>query len=536
MSAFLELILSNALATAILAIMVSGICRFIQRPIVRNLLWLVVLVRLFLPPIWTIPIVGNVTSIPESHKSSTILREEVLAPEESFDYELFSNIETPSKPTIETDLPRSYEEPVGTVISNERNDLPLLLFGIWFVGSVSIAIRAWVRIRRFQRCMQNGVPAPDSIQDRVRELALRWGIGSPPEVWIVPGRIPPLVWAPFGSLRRSKILLPARLLPRLNDFQLDSILGHELSHLRRHDSWIRLLELMSILIYWWHPMLGWIRRQLRDAEEQCCDAYVVEHFGDRKSYATALVETVLFLDESAPPPLLTSGAAPIQHLQRRISMIMRDSGRNRFTRWSLLAALLFAFASLGVGPSFTQAQPDRKDPPRKEKALPPDEEVEDKIEIRRGDRKDPEPKVKVESRRRGNEEDIEQARRQVDEARRAFERANRALRDAEERLAQVEGRRGVEERRVEERRPPNPDRKIVPDRGRETPRSIALPDERRVDPPLREGDRLENLERQLQRLAQELETMRREMRRPDSRPENNRSIPKKENRDEPDRR
>ena len=52
-------------------------------------------------------------------------------------------------------------------------------------------------------------------------------------------------------------------------------------------------------LFWWHPLVWWVRHSLRDAEEQCCDAWVVWAFPDAaQSYAETLLETLDFLNRS----------------------------------------------------------------------------------------------------------------------------------------------------------------------------------------------------------------------------------------------
>ena len=67
------------------------------------------------------------------------------------------------------------------------------------------------------------------------------------------------------------------------------LLLHELAHLKRRDHWVRWLELVVAGLYWWHPVVWWARRALREAEEQCCDAWVVWAMPDRsRTYASCL--------------------------------------------------------------------------------------------------------------------------------------------------------------------------------------------------------------------------------------------------------
>lgn len=74
--------------------------------------------------------------------------------------------------------------------------------------------------------------------------------------------------------RRPLIALPARLIGELDDQQTSMVLAHELAHLRRRDHWVRGAELVISVLYWWNPMVAWVRRQLHEAEELCSDAWV----------------------------------------------------------------------------------------------------------------------------------------------------------------------------------------------------------------------------------------------------------------------
>ena len=56
--------------------------------------------------------------------------------------------------------------------------------------------------------------------------------------------------------------------------RLAMILAHELAHLRRRDHWVRAVELIVSTVYWWNPLVWVIRRQIHQAEDLCCDAWV----------------------------------------------------------------------------------------------------------------------------------------------------------------------------------------------------------------------------------------------------------------------
>ena len=136
-----------------------------------------------------------------------------------------------------------------------------------------------------------------------------------------------MLWA-VGGLPR--LLVPADF-SLSGEEQLDTLLVHELAHLRRRDHWVRVLEFVVMGLYWWHPVVWYARRELREAEEQCCDAWVVSTLPDAgRTYASALLDTLDFLSTApAAVPPLASGLGQIADLKRRLTMIMRGTRRVR---------------------------------------------------------------------------------------------------------------------------------------------------------------------------------------------------------------
>ena len=51
------------------------------------------------------------------------------------------------------------------------------------------------RIVRFQVLLARSTPGSDEIQDWVDELAANLGIGQPPRVWWIDGKLSPMLWA-----------------------------------------------------------------------------------------------------------------------------------------------------------------------------------------------------------------------------------------------------------------------------------------------------------------------------------------------------
>jgi hypothetical protein len=186
---------------------------------------------------------------------------------------------------------------------------------LWFV----VAGR---RIYCFQHLLRYGRIAPVPIQEQTRLLAQRLGLAHCPTVLLVPGRVSPLLWA-LG--RKACLVIPADLLERLGPEQRSSLLAHELAHARRRDHWVRWLEFAVSGLYWWLPVMWWARSQLQQAEEECCDAWVVWTLpAAAKAYAKALLQTVDFLDARPALPPVASGVGHVHFLKRRLTMIVRQ--------------------------------------------------------------------------------------------------------------------------------------------------------------------------------------------------------------------
>src|SRR5262249_5663188 len=134
---------------------------------------------------------------------------------------------------------------------------------------------------------------------------------------------------------------------------------------------VRWVELLALGLYWWNPVAWWARHGLREAEEQCCDAWVVWALPDAApAYAAALVEAAAFLSEArAALPAGASGVGHVRWPKRRCAGILRSGAPRKLSWPGLLFRLGLGAALLPLGAGWA-AQPPAKpgrdaDPPAK---------------------------------------------------------------------------------------------------------------------------------------------------------------------------
>ncbi len=76
---------------------------------------------------------------------------------------------------------------------------------------------------------------------------------------------------------RPKIYIPQNFLERTNLDYLESIIAHEMAHIKRRDDlWLKIQYLIQIL-YFFHPVVWYANRKIKLARECLCDRLVLSH-------------------------------------------------------------------------------------------------------------------------------------------------------------------------------------------------------------------------------------------------------------------
>ncbi len=175
-------------------------------------------------------------------------------------------------------------------------------------------------------------------------LAVSDKIGSPTQV----------------GLLNPVVVLPAPMVESRGQFE--SILTHELIHVKRWDCLYRLLAMVGMAFYWFNPLFHRVKHLLFEVQEQTCDDWTVTTTGNSESYADTLLNVATLL---RPRPAMALGmdmARPTQVMER-VNRIITLGGHvsPRVGRVSaLVLAVIFIGGATTIG-SLTTSKVDLND-------------------------------------------------------------------------------------------------------------------------------------------------------------------------------
>lgn len=168
------------------------------------------------------------------------------------------------------------------------SSLNVAAFGavIWMAGTLLYACFigfALIRLRLFTRKAR---PASFAME-RVDAIRHALNCRRTPDARVHPDVSIPMI---FGMIHPI-ILLPEAAASWPEE-RLESVLRHEIAHLKRGDLFIQKLMNLCVALYWFHPLVWVVAARLRKEREKACDDLVLTRWGDSSTYAASLLEVV----------------------------------------------------------------------------------------------------------------------------------------------------------------------------------------------------------------------------------------------------
>jgi beta-lactamase regulating signal transducer with metallopeptidase domain len=159
----------------------------------------------------------------------------------------------------------------------------------WCMGVAGLSLRlagGWLLVYRLKAMAD---PVHQGLQDRVDAIRERLGVRQTVQVFrsaLV--RVPMVV----GWLK-PVILIPGSLVMGIPAAELEALLAHELGHIRRYDYLVNGLQTFVETVFFFHPAVWWVSKQIRLEREHCCDDLALST-ADKITYTRALLELEQF--------------------------------------------------------------------------------------------------------------------------------------------------------------------------------------------------------------------------------------------------
>jgi beta-lactamase regulating signal transducer with metallopeptidase domain len=198
-----------------------------------------------------------------------------------------------------------------------------------------------------------------------------------------------------AGLVRPSIILPAAVVQGMHPQELVATLIHEFAHIKRRDQWMLLLQRLALVVFWPHPLVYYLNRELDGAREEVCDNHVLA-----ESRPTEYAETLLRLAGAClRAPKWGTGLAMFRRrhqLEARIRHLLDKQqdrkttlgGVQRVALVALMAVLVGAVSAIRVVSAFpnnsaSQAEPSGSATRSEARAVTQAEKEKERDEINR---------------------------------------------------------------------------------------------------------------------------------------------------------
>lgn len=189
-----------------------------------------------------------------------------------------------------------------------------ILYGMGLLAQVSLIATGFYKLNRLRQANRSCVPVgwQDVFENILLDLRISKRIGFYLSEYVHV----PLVIGYFKPI----VLFPVALATQLDFKQVEAILIHELSHIRRNDYLLNLVKTGIETLLFFNPFVWLSSRFVQIEREHACDDLVLELTGTPITYAHALLKLEL-LKVKDTPALSLAASGNSQHLYQRIKRI-----------------------------------------------------------------------------------------------------------------------------------------------------------------------------------------------------------------------
>ncbi|MCL2378676.1 MAG: M56 family metallopeptidase [Defluviitaleaceae bacterium] len=332
MAELLRAVLVMSLTGSVISFLLLGLKPFVRHRLpkyTQYYLWLVVIAALLIPVSRLITVSGSQSTIIPAVPSitETVSRFVITQAEETQRLESMAPLAVSNPPVYQLERPAVQ----GLIPLITTYFVVIYPFGV-FILLLYYFIHYAVFLGLYRR---RNIPTGPDIMAMLTDIYQ----GRPPRIY-------------YNALAETPMLLgifrPAIVLPN-HDYtkaEMQAILSHELTHLRRKDVLVKWLTLLTTALHWFNPLIWLVRKEIDRACELSCDeavtgnmdAHSLQHYGN----------TLLLVAANPKTPRAIASATMSENknnLKERLGAIMK---RRKHARYVIIFSMILILAALGL--------------------------------------------------------------------------------------------------------------------------------------------------------------------------------------------
>jgi beta-lactamase regulating signal transducer with metallopeptidase domain len=223
----------------------------------------------------------------------------------------------------------------GSLSSNEVKTITPWVFSLYIFIITYKLMKAVYTWYRFKLQFKTGLQKPAAELKLFTQLkAYQFGIKRKVKLWLSHSIQTPVTFGYFKPI----ILLPVALLNNISTMQAETLILHELTHIRTHDYLLNWFLVTAETIFFFNPFVTGLCKKIKLEREKNCDINVLSF-----EYSPALYAETLLLAERMKQPTPVFQLAAVsrkKHLLQRIQFFTSDKVLNQTLRFNIVAPVV----------------------------------------------------------------------------------------------------------------------------------------------------------------------------------------------------
>ena len=191
--------------------------------------------------------------------------------------------------------------------------------------------------------LANGQDEAQRLMGALERSKRAMGLTRPVTMLVDPKRSIPIVW----GLWKTRLQLPKEAL-HWNDEQLQSVLLHELAHVRRRDLFVLTMTQVACALHWFNPLVWIVAWRMHLERERACDDLVLNTGIRASSYAEHLLNVATRLTSSRWTQACGLAMARNSPLHSRLSAVLNEKQNRRTVTTALAFGLMLTATALAA--------------------------------------------------------------------------------------------------------------------------------------------------------------------------------------------